>query len=151
MKKQGEAGFTLVELVTTLTCCAVVTLGVLSVLLMSGRIGSAAEKTAATQEAIRAAHTALEGIVSDARVRAVEVSGDDWALLGVDEGGTPLTLLRYADADGTLSAGDGTALLAELTGAEAALTEGGTLLTLTLTRGGETYPLTFYCRLGAED
>lgn len=149
MRKQGEAGFTLVELVTTLTCCAVVTLGVLSVLLMSGRIGSAAEKTAATQEAIRAAHTAIEGIVSDARVRAVEVSGDDWALLGVDEDGAPLTLLRYAGADGTLSTGDGTALLTGLSDAEAALTEGGTLLTLTLTIKDETYPLTFYCRLGA--
>lgn len=144
MRKQNEAGFTLIELVVALLCCSVITLAVMTLLLTGIRISRAAEKNTEMQQTVRIVLAALEDMASDGSVHSVAVSDDGWSLLDAD--GT--ALLRYSDAQDALLTGDGTALLSGLTDASAALSEGGRLLTVSVTVGGESYELAVYCRTG---
>lgn len=153
MNKRTSPGFTLVELMVTLLCCALITLAAMTVLLTGTRVGRTAEDAAQEQESARMVLTLLERLAGSGQITGVKYEGSNWELLGKDEAGRDAVLLRYtgAGATGTLLSGSGGVVLEGLADAAAELEDDKKLLTVTVeTTAGQSYTSSVYCRVGLE-
>ena len=153
MNKRTSPGFTLVELMVTLLCCALITLAAMTVLLTGTRVGRTAEDAAQEQESARMVLTLLERLAGSGQITGVKYEGSNWELLGKgkDEAGRDAVLLRYtgAGATGTLLSGSGGVVLEGLADAAAELEDDKKLLTVTVeTTAGQSYTSSVYCRVG---
>lgn len=142
--KQHNGGFTLVELLVTLVCCSLVTLGAVTFLMTSLRVETQTEGAISRRQTARIVLTALEKLTGSGQVAAVEQEGDDWSLRGSD--GT--VLLRYAASDHALLSEGDTVLMDGLEDARAQVDEEKRLLTLSLSTEGKTYDTSVFCREG---
>lgn len=143
-RASGSSGFTLVELMIGLLCCSLVTLGAVTLTLTGLRVEAKAVDDAGRQQTARIVLTLLEDLASSGQVTTVRAEGGGWALLGGESGGD--VLLRYRAGAGTIATGGGAALLDGLSDADIELN--GSLLTLTVSTGKETWTTSAYCRMG---
>lgn len=151
----GRGGFTLVEMMVALMCCAVVTMAVVTLTLMGLRMENQAQDVAGRRQNAQIVLSMLENLASEGEIKTVlglkagtaDGSADSgqsgWVLLDKDND----QLLSYGNK--TLSNGD-SVLLANLDSSSVKLDKKNHLLTFQITEDGKTYSSTIYTRLGAE-
>lgn len=128
MRKTGNSGFTLVELLVGILCGTLILTLTVTVLLFGMRMRSNSAKTALQQQRIQTLQTVIRKIAEEKQQANLECNGDDsWEIS--DSGGN--SILR--GQDGTVFLRDG--VLLEGISSIATLNEEGTLLTVTLEEG----------------
>jgi len=161
MKKfRSEQGFTLVELLVSMLCTALILGGVLTWLLVGIRIESSAADTMERQNKARVVISVMESMVNTGKVDQVQrikaetiaegeineggsSAGSDWALLN-EEG---KVLVRYRAGSGSIVSGNGDVLMGDLDHSDAAYDPEKQMLQLSLTADGNVYSKDIYFRV----
>ncbi|MBR7147225.1 MAG: prepilin-type N-terminal cleavage/methylation domain-containing protein [Firmicutes bacterium] len=164
MKKfRSESGFTLVELLVSMLCTALIMAGVLTWLLVGIRIESSATDTMERQNKARVVMTLMESMVNSGNVAQVQKvktdvaveegvptdvgTGCDWALLNEDG----KVLVRYRAGSGSIVSGNGDVLMADLDHSDATYDSEKQIMRLSMTADGEIYSKDIYFRVKPKD
>ena len=138
MNKSRNGGFTLVELLVTITVGVIVTFAATTVLLLCLRVHNQSSATATRQNEIRIGLTVMENLLAENEITSVTESkiknGD----------GENDVLLIYSEETGTISTGAGATVLSNVDACE--FTCNGTLVTCNLTVAEVPFSISVYCR-----
>lgn len=145
-------GFTLVELLVSLTAGALVTFAAVTLLLMGTRIQHGSATDVQEQQTVRVVLSLLEKMAGSGEIRKIENTYDGWQLLDSKEEGAKV-LFEYVQAEQTVYTGSaltGSPLLTGLHDADVTLEGSEHLLRLAFeTSRGESYETRVYCRAAA--
>ena len=145
-------GFTLVELLVSLTAGALVTFAAVTLLLMGTRIQHGSATDVQEQQTVRVVLSLLEKMAGSGEIRKIENTYDGWQLLDSKEEGAKV-LFEYVQAEQTVYTGSaltGSPLLTGLHDADVTLEGSEHLLRLAFeTSRGENYETRVYCRAAA--
>ena len=139
--KGKSGGFTLVELLVTMACSALIMFAAMTFLLICMRLDVSAQTTASQQGTARVVLSLLEDVTSTGRVERVETVGDDWLLF--DENGD--VILQYSAGHDAILTGGGNVLMEEIRDSGVSL-DGSKLLTVSFQTNEEQYETAVYCR-----
>lgn len=166
--KRNNGGFTLVELLVTISVGSIVLAAVASLLLFGLRIQKAAQEEAGEQQTVRIVFSMLEELSASGKIYRVEPISENrevleaetpseeapptsgWHLVGNNSGTPGSVLLTYKS--GKLYGGDGTvAASVLLDGLRAARVDlDGGLLTFTFKTKDHSYSTSVFCRTGVQ-
>ena len=151
-------GFTLVEMMVSVLCAAIVMGVVMTWLLVGIRVEFSAADTMERQQKTRVIISLMESMASSGKVAKVQetgaaalsegeeavvgAKGTDWALL--DDSGK--ALVRYRAGSGTIVTGSGDVLMDGLDYAGAKFNSAKNMLELSLVAEGQEYSSNIFCR-----
>ena len=155
--KRRNGGFTLVEMLATLTCTTLVTMAAFSFLLVCFRMCASATGTARDQDTSRIVLTLMDNIATQGMLKPVKVPNNDVVMYNDDTGagGAKTVMFYYSKSAKTIYTGgsynggtytDGTPLMDGVEGFEAELDPGTKLLTVTVKTASGTFESCKYCR-----
>ena len=139
MNKSRNGGFTLVELLVTITVGVIVTFAATTVLLLCLRVHNQSSATATRQNEIRIGLTVMENLLAENTITNVapnQIKNGD---------GENDVLLIYSAETGTISTGAGATVLSNVDAC--VFTCNGTLVTCNLTVAEVPYSISVYCRV----
>lgn len=143
--KKKSGGFTLVELLVTMACSALIMFAAMTFLLVCMRLDVSAQNTASQQGTARIVLSLLEDVTSTGQVKRVETVGDDWMLFGRDGD----ILLQYSASDAAFLTGGGSVLMNGIRSSAVSL-DSAKLLTVSFQTDEEQYETSVYCRTSVE-
>lgn len=143
--KKKNGGFTLVELLVTMACSALILFAAMTFLLVCMRLDVSAQTTASQQGTARIVLSLLEDVTSTGQVERVETVGDDWMLFDQDGG----ILLQYSTGDNAFLTGGGAVLMDGIQDSGVSLDD-SKLLTVSFQTNEEQYETSVYCRTSVE-
>ncbi len=159
--KRRNGGFTLVEMLATLTCTTLVTMAAFSFLLVCFRMCASATGTARDQDTSRIVLTLMDNIATQGQLtpKSAGTAGGDIVMYNDDTGagGTKTVMFYYSKSAKTIYTGGnyneaekkytgGTALMDGVEDFEAKLDPDTKLLTVTVTTASGTFKSCKYCR-----
>ena len=139
MNKSRNGGFTLVELLVTITVGVIVTFAATTVLLLCLRVHNQSSATATRQNEIRIGLTVMENLLAEN-----EITGVTEHEIKYSEG----SILYNEDTD-SISTDKGVAILSDVTSCKFDFNDG--LLTYELEIHGAPYSSSVYCRMTAQN
>ena len=148
--RNDNKGFTLVELLVSISVAALVTLAAASLLLLGTRIQHISTKDAAEQNTVRVVMTLLEDMAGSGQIHTIESTYGGWLLK--DQDGQ--VLFEYVATEQAVYRGKNeTAGVPLLTGLNnASVTMDGKMMKLSFeTDRGDNYVTRIYCRQGIDD
>lgn len=143
--KEKSGGFTLVELLVTMACSALIMFAAMTFLLVCMRLDVSAQTTASQQGTARIVLSLLEDVTSTGQVERVETVGDDWMLFGQNGD----IILQYSAGADALLTGGGNVLMDGIQGSGVSLDD-SKLLTVSFQANEEQYETSVCCRTSVE-
>lgn len=144
--KKSSPGFTLVELMVTLTAAALVLACAVTFVLLGVRLENRSTETASQQRTVRIMLTMTEKLAAEGAIGSIKTVDEGWTLYTA--GAQPQPLLQYLPSEGTLRYGDAV-MLSNLEDADASMK--GNLFTVSLKTNGKEYKTSVFCRAGKID
>lgn len=141
MSKKNQ-GFTLVELLVTITVGALVTLAATTVILMGLRLNRQSMGTATRQNTARVLLSSLEDLASDGSISGFRMDYEDWKIYG--EAGETDIIYEY-DAENHVISTNGTPIMKDVLSSYLEYEEG--LLTISVETEEGIFNSTVYCRM----
>ncbi|MBE6967319.1 MAG: CHAP domain-containing protein [Ruminococcaceae bacterium] len=142
-----KEGFTLVELLVVILCCAIVTAAAMTLLFTGVRVENAAVNTSQEQQNARILVRTVEDLCSSGKINRIEQSYTGWSV-GTEAQGAFSPLLTYVASAQELRTGDGTNPDAVLLSGVRAASVGmeGDLLTLRIHTEERVLTSSVFCR-----
>ena len=141
--KKSSPGFTLVELMVTLTAAALVLACAVTFVLLGVRMENRSTETASQQRTVRIMLTMTEKLAAEGTIGSIKTVDEGWTLYTA--GAQPQPLLQYLPSEGALRYGDAV-MLSNLEDADASMQ--GNLFTISLKTNGKEYKTSVFCRVG---
>ena len=146
-KRKSQAGFTLIELVVSIACAAIVSAAAISLMYLGSKIFVKANNSVENQQNASVVLELLEDLANSGEIKDIEAEGDGWSVISSYSDDDEVIPLTYDVDAQTISTGNGNNVVLEnVAASDISYDQENALLELSITIDDDTYSTSVYCR-----